>query len=1030
MKTNIAARAGRWSAAHWKTATFGWLALVAAATAAGMLVGTNKLGDGAMGTGGTAKAQRILADAGFERPAAESVLVQSKTERASSPRFRAVVDSVVSAVAERAETTNLRSPYRSGGGAIGADGRSALVEFEIVGDADTAEKRVQPVLASVARVQQAHPDFRIAQFGLASANHALSDTIDKDFQQAERLSVPIVFAILLVAFGAFVAAGMPVLLGLSAVLGSIGLSALVSHALPATDVTASVILLMGMAVGVDYALFYLKREREERSVGEGGRGALHRAAETSGQAVLISGVTVMIAMAGMLLAGSPVFTSIGVGAMIVVFLAMVGSLTVLPALLGKLEGRVDRGLLAVLAATLARLARLARWEPQLLVRLKRRRTVLQRLKGDRHESRLWGLVLRPALRFPALTACASAGLLVVLTLPVFGMHTRFASFADLPRDLKIVQSYEAIGKAFPGTPAPAHAVIKAPDVTAPRVRAAISDLKRQALATGVMHEPIETALSADRTVARVSIPLAGDGTDDESTAALKQLRNEVVPATIGAVPGAEVAVTGDAAGTYDFNETMKSHAPLVFAFVLGLAFLFLLLAFRSIVIPIKAIVLNLLSVGAAYGALVWIFQQGHLEGVLGFESNGAIVAWLPLFLFAVLFGLSMDYHVFILSRIKELVDHGLPTEQAVERGIRSTASTVTSAAAVMIAVFGIFAGLSTLDMKQLGVGLALAVLIDATIIRAVLLPASMKLLGRWNWYLPRRLEWLPRLTVEPVRREPGQAPHARPAPAFTDRRSARRQDRRCLPGCDDPRVLGLAHGAAVRRRCPEGAVATRSADEAALPRRIHRRPRLEAPFHLRLQPPERAVELELAEERQVALEGALAVGVRVSAMEGQVHSRPQLAQRQRSFDAAEARHVDVEEGDLRLLLQAHLNRLGAVCGLEDDDLAESLARTGGEQRALQAVVVRDQESNLPPPAVTALARLDCNFRHCALLLFGLLRRVPGSATRANGLLTPFAPQRARRGVGRGGSGDRERRLGTRLSRLGATTPGSEPFADA
>jgi uncharacterized membrane protein YdfJ with MMPL/SSD domain len=767
---NIAARAGRWSAAHWKRATFGWIALVAVAAVAGMAIGTNTLSDAEMGTGETAKAQRILSDAGFERPAGESVLVQSRTLKAPDQRFRAVVDDVVAAVGARPETINVRSPYRTGGeGAIASDGRSALVEFEIAGDADNAEKRVQPVLDAVAGVQKTHPEFTIAQFGLASANHALSETIGEDFQQAERLSVPIVFAILLIAFGAFVAAGLPVLLGLAAVLGSVGLSALVSHVLPATDVTASVILLMGLAVGVDYALFYLKREREERSAGNDGREALHRAAETSGQAVLISGATVMIAMAGMLLAGSPVFTSIGIGAMIVVFVAMVGSLTVLPALLGKLEDRVDRGLLAVLAAALARVVRLARWEPRLLARLRQRRTLLQRLKGDRQESRLWGLVLRPALRFPALTVVASAGLLIVLALPIFGLHTRFASFADLPRDLKIVQSYDAIRQAFPGAPAPAQVVIKTPDATAPDVQTAIAGLKREALGTGVMHEPIETAVSADRTVARVSVPLAGDGTNDTSIAALKRLRTEVVPATVDAVPGTEVAVTGDAAGTHDFNETMKAHAPLVFGFVLGLAFLLLLLAFRSIVLPIKAILLNLLSVGAAYGALVWIFQHGHLEGLLGFESNGAIVAWLPLFLFAVLFGLSMDYHVFILSRIKELADRGLPTEQAVERGIRSTASTVTSAAAVMIAVFAIFAGLSTLDMKQLGVGLALAVLIDATIIRGLLLPATMKLLGRWNWYLPRWLEWLPRLNVEPAPREHERAPRAKPASALVDR---------------------------------------------------------------------------------------------------------------------------------------------------------------------------------------------------------------------------------------------------------------------
>jgi uncharacterized membrane protein YdfJ with MMPL/SSD domain len=298
--------------------------------------------------------------------------------------------------------------------------------------------------------------------------------------------------------------------------------------------------------------------------------------------------------------------------------------TVLPAVLAKLGNRVDRGLLAVTAAGLARLGRLVRWEPSLFARLKQRRTLLQRLKGGRQESRLWALVLRPAMRFPALSAIVSAAMLLVL-----------------------------------------------------------------------------------------------------------------------------------------------AHAPLVFAFVLGLAFLLLLLTFRSIMIPIKAIILNLLSVGAAYGVLVWIFQQGHLEGLLGFHSNGAVVTWLPLFLFAVLFGLSMDYHVFILSRIKELVDRGVPTDVAVERGIRRTASTVTSAAVVMIAVFGIFASLSTLDMKQLGVGLAVAVLIDATIIRGVLLPATMKLLGRWNWYLPTWLEWLPRLNVEPELHEPSQMPPpALPRPAY------------------------------------------------------------------------------------------------------------------------------------------------------------------------------------------------------------------------------------------------------------------------
>jgi RND superfamily putative drug exporter len=363
------------------------------------------------------------------------------------------------------------------------------------------------------------------------------------------------------------------------------------------------------------------------------------------------------------------------------------------------------------------------------------------------------------MRFPVIATVLSAGLLVGLTLPVFGMQTKLLSFTDLPKSLGIVKSYDTIQRSFPGSADPAHLVVKAKDVTTPQFRHAYQQFRERALRTGVAHEPIQVMVSPSHTVARVDFPLAGKGQDETAIRALETLRTKVIPPVLATLPaGTQEAVTGDTAGTHDFNQTTKSHAPLVFGFVLGLAFLLLLLAFRSIVIPIKAIILNLLSVGAAYGVLVWIFQQGHLEGLLGFHSNGAIVTWLPLFLFAVLFGLSMDYHVFILSRVKELVDRGVPTDQAVERGIRRTASTVTSAALVMVAVFAIFASLRTLDIKQMGVGLAVAVLLDATLIRGVLLPAAMKLLGDWNWYLPRWLEWLPRLSVEPELDEPAPTP--------------------------------------------------------------------------------------------------------------------------------------------------------------------------------------------------------------------------------------------------------------------------------
>jgi RND superfamily putative drug exporter len=736
MQGNLAARAGRWSAAHWKTATIGWLVLVAAAVALGFFAGTKQLTDAEGSNGETARAQRILADAHFDNSADEAVLVQSKGAARPGP----IAARVAAMLRARTDVKNVKAPVRS------RDGRSLLVAFELRGNGDTADSRVRPVLDAVARIQHAQPAFTVAEFGSASADHALNATVGKDFSRAEKLSIPITFLILLLAFGAFVAAGVPVLLAFSAVLASLGLSSLVSHVAHASDATSSVILLIGMAVGVDYSLFYVKREREERAAGHEGREAVHRAAATSGQAVLVSGATVLVAMAGMLFAGSGVFTSIGIGAMIVVFISMIGSLTVLPALLAKLGDRIDRGLLGVGVSTLGLAFR--RREPHWIARLRTRRTFLQRMKGERTESRLWAALLRPSLKHPVVAVAASCAVLVALALPALGLRTKLPGFADLPRGMQIVQTYRAMESAFPGASSPATVVVQASNVRAPHVQSAVAQLRRDALATGVMKTPIRTTVNRDGTVETIDIPLVGDGQSAAAVRALSVLRSRVVPSTVGKLPGVESAVTGETAGDVDFTAATRSHMPIVFAFVLGLAFVLLLLTFRSIVIPLKAIALNLLSVGAAYGVLVWIFQEGHLQGLLGFHSNGGVVTWLPLFLFTILFGLSMDYHVFILSRIKELVDRGLSTEQAVEQGIRSTASTVTSAAFVMVAVFTIFATLSSLDMKQLGVGLGVAVLLDATIIRGVLLPATMKLLGRWNWYLPRGLHWLPRLQAE------------------------------------------------------------------------------------------------------------------------------------------------------------------------------------------------------------------------------------------------------------------------------------------
>jgi uncharacterized membrane protein YdfJ with MMPL/SSD domain len=743
---NFAARVGRWSAAHWKAATGIWIVFVVLAVLVGSAAGTVKLTDAEQSTGETARAEAILSGAGFKTPASEVVLIESARVSASSSAFRSTVRAVVRRLRSLPQVTNV---HTGAPGDVARNGHAQLVHFDMRGDAKKALDRVKPVLEAVAQLQRAHPGFTIAEFGDASAAYELNKTIGQDFRKAERLAVPITFLILLWAFGAFVAAAVPVLLAFSAVLASIGLAQVFSHVAHASDSTQSVILLMGMAVGVDYSLFYLKREREERAAGHEGHEALFRASATSGQAVLISGLTVLIAMAGMLFAGSKIFVSIGVGAMIVVFTALIGSLTVLPALLGKLGDRVEWGIRQALAALLLSALRPFKVQPRRLVWLRDTPTLLRRLKGNRQESRVWGFVLRGALSFPGIATLLCTAILIILALPVFSMHTKLLGFTDLPKDIQIVRTYDRIQAAFPGSAMPAHLVVKAPNVTAPRFQAAYRAFVRRALASGEVTRPITVSVNRQHTVARVDFPLAGNGTDAAAVRALKTLRERVIPPVLKTLPkSTEVAVTGMTAATYDFNQTMKRRAPLVFAFVLGLAFLLLLLTFRSIVIPLKAILLNLLSVGAAFGLLVWIFQDGHLEGLLNFHSNGAVVTWLPLFLFTVLFGLSMDYHVFILSRVKELVDHGVPTVEAVERAIRTTASTVTSAAAVMVAVFAIFASLRSLDIKQLGVGLALAVLLDATLIRGVLLPAAMKLLGPWNWYLPPWLDWVPRLNVE------------------------------------------------------------------------------------------------------------------------------------------------------------------------------------------------------------------------------------------------------------------------------------------
>ena len=724
-RPGIAERIGAWSTRHRKVAIWGWIAFVVVAMVAGSMLGTRELTNAEQTPGESGEATKTLEEAGLD-PASETVLIESS----DAGSFDAAIADVTKRLRKVDAVQGVSSPA-DGGGAISPDGTSAIVQFEIAGDPDEAVDELAPITEQVEAAAAANPDVRVEQFGAASAEEAIEGRFAEDMKRAETLSLPITLLILVIAFGSLVAAGIPLLLGISAVMATFGLIALPSQILPMSDDVASVILLVGLAVGVDYSLFYLRREREERAKGHSPREALAIASATSGRAVLVSGMTVIAAMAGMLLTGEGTFISFGVATMLVVAVAMTASVTVLPAILAWLGDRVERGRIPFVARIKAR-------------RERRRAASGKPRRGG------WDRTINAVLRRPAVSLVIAGGALIALAVPALGMNTGVSGPEQLPDDMPVVQTYERIEAAFPGESIPATIAVAAEDVRAPEIKSAVAELEESSADAGVAVGPSEVEFSKDGSAARIDMPIAGDGGDEASEQALATLRTELIPAAFADAEGAKVDVGGMTAGTVDFNDRMAERLPLVFAFVLGLAFVLMLFTFRSIVIPLKAIVLNLLSVAAAYGVLVLVFQHGVGSELLGFETPGSITAWLPLFLFVILFGLSMDYHVFIVSRIREHVEAGMSTDEAVRAGIAGTAGTVTSAAMVMVAVFAIFATLSLIDMKEMGVGLAVAVLIDATIVRAVLLPASMKLLGKYNWYLPSALGWLPRIGTEPT----------------------------------------------------------------------------------------------------------------------------------------------------------------------------------------------------------------------------------------------------------------------------------------
>ncbi|WP_372498191.1 MMPL family transporter [Streptomyces marispadix] len=722
--------------------------------------------------GDSARAQRILEDAGIEAPAGETVMVTSDTPGG----WRLAAGEVAAAVEATGETHSARRPIPS------EDGKAALLNFTMRGDPESAGDRVGPVVDAVAKVRAAHDGegVTVHQYGQASGDKWLSGMLGDDFAKAEWTAVPLALGILLVAFGALVAALLPVALAVTAFVAANGLLALVSHGLHIFDTTSSVMLLMGLAVGIDYCLFYLRRERDERAAGRDAETALRVAAATSGRAVLVSGLTVMVAMAGLFLSGLLMFKGFAVATILVVFIAMLGSVTILPALLSWLGDRVERGRLPFTGGGHGGTRG-------------GRKSTRRGERGRRREGgRISAAVLRPVLAAPGVSAVLAAAVMLLLAAPMLGMKTEQLTLdQQMPSGTPLRAASEAIAGTFPGGPSPAKVVLKADDVDAPRVRAAIAEFTERARADGHFGtggrsqdgsgagsgagsasggEVVKTTVHRSADVVEIDVVLAGDGKDATSKAAVERLRGTLVPRTLAPVAhDGQAYVGGELAGSMDFDDQLHRGIVPVLAFITAVTFLLMLVGFRSLPVAFVSVVLNLLSVGAAYGVMTAVFQHGWGAEPLGTEAVGAIESWMPLFVLVVLFGLSMDYHVFVVSRIREAHQRGAGTREAIREGVRATAGAVTGAAVIMVAVFAVFGTLSMQDMQQMGIGLAAAVLLDATVVRMVLLPAVMTLLGERNWYLPRMLRGLPDFSHG----DPAPAPVSlTPAPSMSAATSA------------------------------------------------------------------------------------------------------------------------------------------------------------------------------------------------------------------------------------------------------------------
>ncbi|NQW16074.1 MAG: MMPL family transporter [Chloroflexi bacterium] len=652
----------------------------------------------------------------------EFVLVEFESGTSDYAANEAFVAALVADLAALEDVSGVESYVDGSEGLVTADRNAALVLTTLTVPDEDAQDVIEPLLTIVEEANST-AGYRVSTIGQGSVETEFNALANETLAKGEMIGIAFALVILLVVFGAAVAAGLPILLAISSIFVAVALSAIVGRVMDLDTFVVQIITMIGLAVGIDYSLFIVKRFGEEIGKGLDKMDAIVAAGNSAGRTVMVSGVAVMIALTGMLIMPSVTFRSFGLGAILVVIAAVAAATTLLPAIISLMNRRIY-------------------W---LRIPLIGRKIVVGEESSKANENGVWDKITNAVTARPLISVIVTGGALIAVSAAAFTMNLGSSGLSSLPEDSPSRHAYEMVLAEFGDGLITSNIVIDAQDVTMAAVTGAIAQLEAD-LASDSFYGDVEVVVAPNNDLAIVRAVLMGDFATKDAEDALARLRDEYVPAAFTGL--ADVYVSGNTAETVDNVNLIKAWLPLVFGLVLGSSFLLLMIVFRSIVVPIKAVVMNVLSVGAAYGLLVLVFQHGVGTELLGFQESPVIESWLPLFLFSILFGLSMDYHVFLLSRIKEHYDLTGDNRASVAFGLRSTAGIITGAALIMVGVFGGFAIGDLVMFQQMGFGLAAAVIIDATLIRSVLVPASMVLLGDKNWYFPSWLEWLPRIDVE------------------------------------------------------------------------------------------------------------------------------------------------------------------------------------------------------------------------------------------------------------------------------------------